>query len=62
MRDKSRRDVVGLGRHQKQRHVTLTVKNIILLSMQYRESVPISSDIGTLAPRILLHFLISQYL
>ena len=57
VRDKVWRDVTALRRHQKQRNVTVIWEDI-RVSVQYRVSVPISCDIGTLAPRLLSHILI----
>ena len=56
LRDKDWRDVTALRRHQKQRNVTV-IREGIRVSVQYRVSVPISCDIGTLAPRLFIaHF------
>ena len=57
VRDKVWRDVTALRRHQKQ-HNVMAIWEGIRVSVQYRASVLISCEIGTLAPRFLSHILI----
>ena len=52
LNDTFSRDVMDIRRNLKLRHVTATCEGI-LVSVQYRVSVPISSDICTLVTRLL---------